>query len=71
VDQAGLEVDLLPAHRDELGDPKSMAVGKEDERPIARTVAAHLARGLQKLLDLAGVRYSRVRRSRLDCLRGG
>jgi hypothetical protein len=29
-----------------------MAVGEEDERPIARTVAAHLARGLQELLDL-------------------
>jgi hypothetical protein len=29
-----------------------VAVGEEDERPIARTVAAHLAGGLQQLLDL-------------------
>lgn len=28
-----------------------MPVGEENERPIARTVAAHLARGLQQLLD--------------------
>jgi hypothetical protein len=27
-------------------------VGEEDEGPIARSVAAHLARGLQQLLDL-------------------
>ena len=50
--QAGLEVNLLPAHRDELGNAKPMAVGEEDERPIARPVAAYLARGLQELLDL-------------------
>ena len=50
--QAGLEVDLLPAHRHELRDAQPMPVGEEDERPIARTVAAHLARGLQELLDL-------------------
>ena len=72
VDQAGLQVDLLPAHRDELRHPQRMPVGEENERPIARPVAAHLARGLEELLDLrAGVKYSRVRRSRLDCLRGG
>jgi hypothetical protein len=29
-----------------------MPVSKKDERPIARTVAADLARGLQELLDL-------------------
>jgi hypothetical protein len=29
-----------------------MPIGKEDERPIARTVAADLAGGLQELLDL-------------------
>ena len=52
--QAGLEVDLLPAHRLELRDAKAMPVGEEDERPIARTVAAHLGRGLQQLLDLRG-----------------
>ena len=52
VHQAGLEVDLLPAHRDELRDAQPMPVGEEDERPIARTVAADLARGLQELLDL-------------------
>ncbi len=52
VDQAGLEVDLLPAHRHELRHPQPMPVGKQDERPIARTVAADLARGLQQLLDL-------------------
>ncbi len=28
-----------------------MPVGEEDERPIAHTVAADLARGLQELLD--------------------
>ena len=50
--QAGLQIDLLPAHRHELRDPQPMPVGEEDERPIARTVAAHLARGLQQLLDL-------------------
>jgi hypothetical protein len=50
--QAGLQIDLLPAHRHELRDPEPMPVGKENERPIARTVAAHLARGLQQLLDL-------------------
>jgi len=37
----------------------------------ARTVAAHLAGGLQHLLDLRLLKYSRVHRSRLDCLRGG
>jgi hypothetical protein len=50
--QAGLEVDLLPARRHELGDAQPMPVGEEDERPIARTVAADLARGLQQLLYL-------------------
>ena len=50
--QAGLEINLLPAHRHELRDPQPMPIGKEDERPIARTVAAHLAGGLQELLDL-------------------
>ena len=49
--QAGLQVDLVPAQRDELRDPQPMPIGQEDERPIARTVAAHLARGLQELLD--------------------
>jgi hypothetical protein len=29
-----------------------MPIGKEDERPIARTVAAHLGGRLQQLLDL-------------------
>jgi hypothetical protein len=29
-----------------------MLVGEQDERPIARIVAAHLGRGLQQLLDL-------------------
>jgi hypothetical protein len=52
VHQAGLEIDLLPTHRDELRDPEPVPVGEEDERSIARTVAAHLARGLQELLDL-------------------
>jgi hypothetical protein len=50
--QAGLEVDLLPPHRDELRDAKPMPVGQENECPIARTVTTHLARGLQQLLDL-------------------
>ena len=52
VHQAGLQIDLLPAHRHELGDAQPMPVGEKDERAIARTVAAHLARGLQQLLDL-------------------
>ncbi len=52
VDQAGLQVDLLPAHRDELRHPKRMPVGEKNERPIARPVAAHLGGGLQELLDL-------------------
>src|SRR5208337_4673422 len=50
--EACLEIDLLPAHRHELRDAQPVPVGEEDERPIARTVAAHLARGLQELLDL-------------------
>ena len=50
--QAGLQVDLLPAHGDEFRDSQSMAVGQENERPIARTMAAHLARRLQQLLNL-------------------
>jgi hypothetical protein len=29
-----------------------MSVGEEQERPIARSMAAHLARGLQELFDL-------------------
>jgi len=29
-----------------------MPIGQEDERPIARPVAAYLARGLPELLDL-------------------
>ena len=29
-----------------------MTVSQEDERPIARTVAAHLARSLQEIPDL-------------------
>jgi hypothetical protein len=41
VHQAGLEVNLLPAHCHELRHPQPMPVGQEDERPIARTVAAH------------------------------
>ena len=52
VQQAGLEIDLVPAHRDELADAQPMPVGEEDERAIARTVAADLAGGLQQLLDL-------------------
>ena len=52
VHQAGLEVDLLPAHRHEFRDPQPMPVSQEDERPIARTVAAHLDGGLEELLDL-------------------
>jgi len=51
VHLADLEIDLLPAHRDELRDSQRMPIGEEDERPIARTVAADLARGLQELLD--------------------
>jgi hypothetical protein len=31
-----------------------MPVGEEYERPIARSVATHLAGGLQELLDLRG-----------------
>ncbi len=50
--KAGLEIDLFPAQRDQLRDPQPMAVSQEDERPIARTVAADFARGLQQLLDL-------------------
>ena len=49
--EACLEIDLLPAHRHKLRDPQRMAVSQENERPIARTVAADLARGLQELLD--------------------
>jgi hypothetical protein len=52
VHQASLKVNLLPAHRHELRDAQPMTVGEENERPIARAVAPHLARGLQQLLDL-------------------
>lgn len=51
VDQAGLEVDVLPAHRHELRDAQPMPIGEADERAIARTVAPYLARGLQQILD--------------------
>jgi hypothetical protein len=50
--QAGLEIDLLPAHRDQLRDSQPVPVGEENERPIARPVAAHVACGLEQLLDL-------------------
>jgi hypothetical protein len=40
--QAGLEVNLLPAHRHEFRHSQSMTIGEEDERPIARAVATHL-----------------------------
>jgi hypothetical protein len=53
--KAGLEVDLLPARKvtsSETRDAQPVRVGEEDESPIARTVAAHLAGGLQQLLDL-------------------
>jgi hypothetical protein len=29
TNQAGLEINLLPAHGDELGEPKPVTVGKE------------------------------------------
>lgn len=50
--QACLEIDLLPAHRDELRDPQAMPIGQKYERPLARSRAAHRAGGLQQLLDL-------------------
>jgi hypothetical protein len=52
--EACLEIDLLPAHRHELRDAQTVPVGGEDERPIARTVAAHLARGLQEISSCVG-----------------
>jgi hypothetical protein len=52
--QAGLQVDLLPSQGDEFRHAQPMPVCQEYERPIARTVAAHLGRGLQQLLDLRG-----------------
>jgi hypothetical protein len=52
IHQARLKVDLLPAHRDELGDPKRMPIGDEKKRPIARTVASHLGGGRQQSFHL-------------------
>jgi hypothetical protein len=54
VQQACFQIHLVPAQRDELRDAQPMPVGDEDQRAIARTVAAELARGLQELLDLIG-----------------
>lgn len=55
MDQAGLQVDLIPAQRHELGDPEAMPVGNQNKRPIARAVTADLAGGLQEPLDLLGL----------------
>ena len=37
---------------DELRDAQSVPVGEEDERPVARTVAAHLLEASRDLFDL-------------------
>lgn len=54
VHQAGLEVDLLPAHGHEFRDAKRMTVSQEDQRAIAMAMPADLGRGLQHLVDLVG-----------------
>jgi len=54
MQQACFQIDLVPAQRDELRDAKAVTVGNQDQRAIARTMAADPARGLQELLDLVG-----------------
>ena len=48
----GLELDLVPAKRDELADAKAVSVGEEEEGTVAVSVPADLAGGREKLLDL-------------------
>jgi hypothetical protein len=52
MQQACFEVHLVPAQRDELRDAQSVPIGDENERAIARTVAAEFAGGLQEFVDL-------------------
>ena len=52
VQEADLEVDLVPAQRDELPDAQPVSVGEQHQPAIARAVPSHLARGLQELVDL-------------------
>lgn len=39
MNQAGLEIDLLPAQNGKLRDAQPMPVGEKHERPITRAVA--------------------------------
>ena len=48
-----------------------MTVGQENERQIARAITTHLAEACSSFSTSAGVKYSRVRRSRFLVRRGG
>ena len=54
MQEAGLQIHLVPAQRDELRDSEPMSIGEEEEGAIARPVSAEPARGLQDFLDLIG-----------------
>jgi hypothetical protein len=49
---AGLKIELAPAQNDKLRDAQPMPKGGRMSVAITRTMPAHLARGLQELLDL-------------------
>jgi hypothetical protein len=55
VEEALVEVELVPAHGDELGDAQAVAVGEEDGGGVAVAVAAAArAGGLDQPPDLLG-----------------
>jgi hypothetical protein len=54
MQRSGLELDLVPAERDELADAKPVTVGQEEEGAIAVSMPADFAGGGEELLDLVG-----------------
>ena len=54
VERAGFEIDLVPAQGDKLGGPQPMAVGEQDQKGIASTVAPAPARRRNHALDFIG-----------------
>lgn len=52
VHQALLEVDLLPAHADQLRHTQSMTVGQHDQGRITMTVPPYPSCGIDELIDL-------------------
>jgi hypothetical protein len=51
MQQASLEVDLIPAQRDQLTDPERMTVGHQDQRGIPVTMAADAPGSLHQGFD--------------------